>query len=93
MTKMEKSAMMERVVQDWQSSGISQAAYARLHNFKANSFHYWIRRFVPPAESEPAFIQIGQALSSHIHIRYSHGVEVTLPAQTPVGLLKALIQL
>ncbi len=81
--------MMESVVQDWQASGITQVAYARVHDFKVSRIRYWIRKSAGAEQPQPAFIQIGQ--TQGIHIRYSHGVEVTLPSHTPAGFLRQLI--
>jgi len=89
MTKKEKRAMMESVVQDWQASGITQAEYARVHELNVARLRYWIRKSGGADQQQPAFIQIGQ--TQGIHIRYPHGVEVILPAQTPAGLLRMLI--
>jgi len=92
MTKKEKRAMMEAMVQDWQSSGISQVEYARVHEVNISRLRYWIRKSTADEHQPSAFIQIGQ-LPQGIHIRYPHGVEVVLPAQIPAGMLRMLISL
>ncbi len=42
MTLQEKKKKMAVIVSDWQASGLSQVEYARIHDFKLNTFRYWI---------------------------------------------------
>lgn len=93
MTKQEKQSMMSTVVQDWKASGLNQKAYARNHHLNPSSFRYWILKFQESSASEPPFIQLNNLLSASIHIRYPHGVELTLPMQVPVEYLKVLLQI
>jgi hypothetical protein len=90
MTKKEMRAMMASVVQDWQASGIMQIEYAWVHDMNISRLRYWIRKTAGGEQQQQDFIQIG--LAQGIHIRYPHGGEVILPAQTPVKLLRLLIQ-
>lgn len=93
MTLQEKQRKMAAIISDWQSSGLSHVEYAGLHGFKLNTFRYWVSKQRQRVEKQAAFIQIGGAVTQSIHIRYPHGVELTLPVQTPAGLLKSLINL
>ena len=81
MTRKEKRAMMESVVQDWQASGITQVEYARVHELNDSRLRYWIRKSAGIEQQQSAFIQMGPPQG--IQIRYPHGVDVILPAQTP----------
>jgi hypothetical protein len=92
MTKQEKKSMMAAVVQDWKASGLSQKAYARAHHFNASSFRYWISKSQEPDTCRPAFIQLNNMVPPSIHIRYPHGVEVTLPMHVPADYIQILIQ-
>ena len=93
MTKQEKQYMMAAVVQDWKASGLSQKAYARTHHFNSSSFRYWISKFQESENCRPAFIQLNNMDPPSIHIRYPHGIEVTLPMQIPAEYIKSLIQI
>lgn len=85
--------MMAAVVQDWKASGLSQKAYARNHHFNSSSFRYWISKFAGSENCKPAFIQLNNVVPLCIHIRYPHGIEVTLPMQVPAEYIKSLIQI
>ena len=92
MTLQEKKIKMAAIISDWQSSGLSQVEYAGIHGFKLNTFRYWVSKQRQSGEP-PAFIQIGEAVTQSIHIRYPHGVELILPVQTPTGTLRTLIHI
>lgn len=93
MTLQEKKNKMVAIVQDWQESGLTQVEFARNHNIKLATLRYWITRHRQTPDDQPAFIQIGGIGSQGIHIRYPHGVELILPAQTTAGLLRSLIHI
>jgi len=84
---------MAAIVSNWQASGLSQVEYAGMHGFKLNTFRYWVSKQRQPGEKQPAFIQIGGAVTQSIHIRYPHGVELILPVQPPAGILRTLIHI
>jgi len=92
MSLREKRNQMAALVSDWQTSGMSQREYAGLHNIRHRTLSYWISKQRQMNDSQSAFIQIQGTFSQDIRIRYPHGVEVILPAQTPAGLLRVLIQ-
>jgi len=93
MSLREKRDQMAALVADWQSSGMNQREYAGLRNISHRTLSYWIRKQQKRTDLQPAFIQIGGVLTPSIRIRYPHGVEMILPAQAPVGLLRALLQI
>jgi len=93
MSLREKRAQMSALVLDWQASGMSQREYAGIHNIQHRTLGYWISKQRGREESRSSFIQIVDGVASGIHIRYPHGVEITLPGSTPVGYLRALIHL
>jgi hypothetical protein len=93
MTQKENRAMMFGMVERWQESGMSQAAYAQSQNISLIKFRYWILKYHQSHE-QGAFVQLsGFCSSSGISIRYPNGVELALPAQTPVAVVKSLINL
>ncbi len=89
----EKRDRMSALVADWQTSGMSQREYASIHNINHSTFSYWISQHRRTTDPQPAFIQIGGAVTQSIHIRYPNGVELKLPVQIPVGLLRTLVLL
>ena len=93
MTLQERRNKMTAIVQEWQASGLSQVEYARTHGIKLSTLRYWIARHRKIGDDQPAFIQIGGMGSQGIHIHYPHGVELVLPVQIPMGLLKSLIHI
>lgn len=79
---------------------MSQIEYAREHNVSIVKFRYWLRKVnesgVHPVDTGlgGSFIRLGAGLSSgHIRLRYPNGVELTLPGDTGVMMLKNLINL
>jgi hypothetical protein len=91
MTRQDKRAMMLTLVEQWQQSGMSQAEFARVQNLTLVKFRYWIRRYKQQNDAVPGFIQLNGFTGGDISIRYPNGVELGLPAQTPVGVIRSLI--
>jgi hypothetical protein len=89
MTLQEKKAMMHSIVEQWQDSGLSQAAFAKTNNISVSTLSYRVKKFRQNQNQD--FIQLNGFSTNVISIRYPNGVEVSLPGQTPVGYLKSLI--
>ena len=83
---------MQTLVSQWKDSGLSQAQFAAQYNLTLVKFRYWIQKLKPEAEDESAFIQINGFATQGISLRYPNGVELILPVQTPVAVLRSLIQ-
>lgn len=83
--------MMYTLVSQWADSGLSQAKFAAQHNLTLVKFRYWIKKLKEPTAIEAGFIQLSGFTSQSISLRYPNGVELVLPAQTPVNVLNALI--
>ena len=92
MTQTEKRALMQTLVSQWKDSGLSQAKFAEQHNLTLVKFRYWIQKLTPNAVDDSAFIQINGFATQGISLRYPNGVELILPVQTPVAVLRSLIQ-
>ena len=92
MTQTEKSASMQALVIQWKESGLSQAKFAAQHNITLVKLRYWIHKLKPATDDDDAFIQLNGFGIQGIILRYPNGVELTLPVQTPVGVLRSLIQ-
>ena len=91
MTSSEKREWMYELVRQWKNSGLSQAKYAEQHSLTLVKFRYWIKRLNEPADNESGFVQLNGFSSQSISLRYPNGVELLLPAQTPVNVLNGLI--
>ena len=98
MTLQDKKSRMAAIVSDWQASGMSQVEYARVHNFKIGTLRYWITQKRRISGNTGSFIQLASQLvhpategSPVIRIRYPHGIELTLPAHTPLQVIQSLI--
>lgn len=83
---------MQALVSQWKESGLSQAKFAAQHNITLVKLRYWIRKLKPATDDDSAFIQLNGFGIQGINLRYPNGVELTLPVQTPVGVLRSLIQ-
>ncbi len=94
MTLHDKRALMLSLVDRWKASGMSQTDFARTHQVNLAKFRYWINaQRKGTEEGSPAFIELNSFSPQDISIRYPNGVELVLPAQTPVVFLRSLINL
>lgn len=92
MTQEEKQIMMFGLVEQWQQSGVSQSAFAVSQGLSIVKFRYWIRKHRQLGQ-DCAFIQLNGTLAQSISIRYPNGVELNLPAQVPIMVLKSLVSI
>jgi len=83
---------MQTLVSQWKESGLSQAKFAAQHNLTLVKLRYWIHKLKTGADDDSAFIQLNGFGIQGISLRYPNGVELTLPVQTPVSVLRSLIQ-
>jgi len=93
MTKQEKNQKMTAIVTNWLESGLMQIEFARTHDLKIATLRYWIAKRRKSQIQHPDFIQIAEPFAQGILIRYPHGVEMILPVQTPVSMIRSLLQL
>lgn len=91
MTRQDKRAGMLKLVEQWQQSGLSQGEFARIQNMTLVKLRYWIGRWRQSSNDTSGFIQLSGCSGQDISIRYPNGVELMLPARTPVGYIKSLI--
>lgn len=83
--------MMLSLVDRWKESGMSQVDFARSHQVDLSKFRYWVCRQRKDQGGDPAFIELNGFSLPDINIRYPNGVELSLPAQTSVVVLRSLI--
>lgn len=92
-----KRKVMIMLVKQWQGSGLSQREFAQKNNIPFSQIKYWINKYRTDkvsVESESSFIQLkGFTETSNMCIRYPNGVELSLPEQTPVTIIKSLINI
>ncbi|OQB77705.1 MAG: hypothetical protein BWX87_02750 [Bacteroidetes bacterium ADurb.Bin123] len=82
------------IVAKWQSSGLTQIEFAQSNNLSVHTLRYWLYKKRNPSGESPAFIELRNILNHNsVFLRYPNGVEMHLPAGTPVAALKALINL
>jgi len=91
MSRTEKQEKMQLLVNQWQQSGLSPAEFARVNNIQLFKLRYWINKQQSNPGTESPFIQLDGFIPKGISLRYPNGVELTLPAQTPVNVLRSLI--
>ena len=92
MSRKEKQNQMLAIVDQWQQSGLNQTLYSKTHGIKLCTLKYWINksRQLKTGHSQD-FIQLSSPVSSGLCLRYPNGVELLLPVQTPLSMLKGLI--
>jgi len=78
--KMKNTDHRERMfdlVRKWQSSGQTQIEFAKKHEIGIHTLKYWIYKLRIP----------------EICLRYPNGIELLIPAQTPINFLKELLKI
>lgn len=94
MTKQEKRTMMITLATQWHESGQSQERFARENNISAHALRYWLYKRKDLTVGAGNFIQLKGITPAYEYIlRYPNGVELKLPAQVQVSVIKALINL
>jgi hypothetical protein len=103
MTLQEKHTTMLSKVEEWQTSGMSLAKFAKKNNIPSSTFSYWIsksKRFTKNNKSvteSSDFIRFsGDAFlpgitGQEIRVQYPNGVSLIVPADTSIKDLKKLI--
>lgn len=82
---------MQTLISQWKEGDLSQSKFAAQHNLTLVTFRYWINKLKPETDDDSAFIQINGFGTQGISLRYPNGVELMLPVQTPVAILRSLI--
>ncbi|MBL4681967.1 MAG: hypothetical protein JKY88_14745 [Pseudomonadales bacterium] len=84
-------------VKAWQTSGLSQRAYAHKHDLTLSSFYYWQRKLKPSRRiSTPRFapVKVSQSPSLNpIRIVHPSGFVIECPVGTDVAWLQSLMGL
>ncbi len=92
----ERRRQMLALVDEWRGSGQSQKAFAAARNIKLFTFRYWIHRqekFEKQERVNHSFVQLSPVSVPGIIIRYAGGTSLELPANTPLHVVRQLINL
>ena len=84
---------MFTLVAKWQVSGHSQLAFANDHKISVHTLKYWIYKYRKQNESSDGFIRLEQITTPEICLRYPNGVELLIPVQTPIEVLRELVKI
>lgn len=80
------------IAQQWKSSGMSQIDYARTKNIPIHTLRYWLYKHKGSVSDEGSFLRLKDLSTvNEIVLRYPGGVELRLPAATPLSVIKQLI--
>lgn len=85
----EKREQMLDLVDRWRQSDQTQKEFANKNQIALAKLQYWIRQ--SRNEQHGDFIQLSPPIVNELIIRYPNGVELQLPPQSPISLLKNLI--
>jgi hypothetical protein len=90
--KSEHKQQMLNHYQQWKQSQLNQTEYAEQHQLKIHTFKYWIQKFNKQQAKSSGFVSIETVVVSEIIIRYPNGVELAMPSQTSMKIIRELIQ-
>ena len=76
----------------WRTSGMTQIDYARTNNIPIHTLRYWLYKHKGSVSEEGSFLRLKDLSTvNEIVLRYPGGVELRLPAATPLSVIKQLI--
>lgn len=99
MTLQEKRTSMFELVETWKQSGLTQIEFARDHNLTLSKFRYWVHksRALGADDASSGFVRLSgngfslNGTTGEIRLHYPNGVWLSLPGNTPVPVLKTLV--
>ena len=82
-----------QIIQECQSSGLSNKEYCRQQGISEKSYYYWLRKLrEAAAESMPQIAEVEPpGMEDKVYIRF-RGAELTLPAGTNVEAIAAVLR-
>jgi hypothetical protein len=82
------------LAQQWRSSGMTQTDFASAKQISIHTLRYWLYKRKDSVTDEGSFLRIKDLSTvNEIILRYPGGVELRLPAATPLSVIKQLIVL
>lgn len=90
---------MFELVETWKQSGLTQIEFARDHNLTSSKFRYWVHKSkaLDGDDASPGFVRLSgsgfslNGTTGEIRLYYPNGVWLSLPCNTPVPVLKTLV--
>jgi len=80
------------LAQQWRSSGMTQIDYASSNKISIHTLRYWLYKHKGSVSDAGSFLRIKDfSTVNEIVLRYPGGVELRLPAATPLSVIKQLI--
>lgn len=92
MSREEKTTKMLAMVDQFRASGMTQEQFVNDRGIAISVLRYWLARSRQESNG-PGFIQFDGIVQQEFRIVYPNGIEMHIPAQTPVGLIQQLVQL
>jgi hypothetical protein len=89
MSRKEYHDQMLAMVEAWRQSGMTQKQFTGQHNISLSKFLYWVKKSKESYQN--GFVQLNPTSGSGIIVRYPSGIELMLPNETPLQVLKALV--
>ena len=82
-----------QIIQECQSSGLSNKEYCRQNGISEKSYYYWLRKLrTTAAERMPQIVEMEapDAKDDKVYIRF-RGAELTLPGRTDTDVIVAIL--
>lgn len=91
MTSQNKSDFWQQHIADWQSSGLSQAAYCDKHNLKLSTFTYWRGK---QSKTRPKLMPVAMPVTATFaELSLPGGIQLQLPVSALEQTLPVLWRL
>jgi len=92
MKTQELTSEKSSIAHKWRFSGMTQTDYARANNIPIHTLRYWLYKHKGSVSDEGSFLRLKDlSTANEIVLRYPGGVELRLPAATPLSVIKQLI--
>ena len=92
-TRKANAAKWFRLVEKFMSSDFDKQSFCEQEEVNAHTFHYWYKKYEQrDAGTSNGFVTLSSGpRGQSIYIRYRNGVELELPANTPVTQVLQLV--
>lgn len=87
-------AEMFVLMNQWEESGTTQAAFCEAHQITLSTFSYWRGKYLKSTNPPPSdFVKLAPEWPSSLEVVYPNGVKVCTSNHLDFAILRALIQL
>lgn len=93
---MSKSEIMSHHIQEWEASKTSAKTYCQEAGLNLSVFYYWRKKLTSQQEPSSDFILLKPEepkTKNEIVIKYPNGIEINVPCESQITLIRSLIQL